>query len=194
MKINLNYWKQKQNIPPTLNNDITSSELQKAFSKLKSGKSPGLDSISNEMLKASQTYINPCLLKLFNAVFRSGHYPGKWSESYLCPIFKSVDPKQPENYRGIAINSSIGKLFNIYLNIRFEKFLSDNGIIHETQICFRRGQRTSDHSFVLKCIINKYLKLVKKKIYSCFIDFRKAFDTVTHAGIMFKLLKYNVNG
>ena len=35
-------------------NKITTGELQKAFSKLKSGKSPGLDNVSNEMLKASQ--------------------------------------------------------------------------------------------------------------------------------------------
>jgi hypothetical protein len=64
-------------IPRGYTYKITTGELQKAFSKLKSGKSPGLDNVSNEMLKASQSYMNPCLLKLFNAVFTSGIYPSK---------------------------------------------------------------------------------------------------------------------
>lgn len=64
------------------------------MSKLKSGKSPGIDNLSNEMLKASQSYTYQCFLKLFNAIFRSGQYPQKWSESFLVPIFKSGDTKK----------------------------------------------------------------------------------------------------
>jgi hypothetical protein len=50
------------------------------------------NNVSNEMLKASQSYMNPCLLKLFNTVFTSGIYPSKWSESFVCPVFKADDP------------------------------------------------------------------------------------------------------
>lgn len=185
---------QKSKCFSTLDYKITTGELQKAFSKLKSGKSPGLDNVSNEMLKASQSYMNPCLLKLFNAVFTSGIYPSKWSESFVCPVFKADDPNNPVNYRGIAINNSIGKLFNLVLCNRFDLFLVDNDIIHETQIGFSKKARTSDHIFVLKCIIDKYLKCGDKKLYACFVDFRKAFDTVIHVGIMYKLQLQNVNG
>jgi hypothetical protein len=45
--------------------------------------------------------MNPCLLKLFNAVFTSGIYPSKWSKSFVCPVFKADDPNNPVNYRGI---------------------------------------------------------------------------------------------
>lgn len=37
--------------------------------------------------------MTPCLLKLFNAVFRSGIYPGKWSASFITLVFKSGDWK-----------------------------------------------------------------------------------------------------
>ena len=40
-------------------------------------------------------------------------------------IFKSGDPCKPENYRGIAINSCIGKLFNCVLNNRLDHFLKE---------------------------------------------------------------------
>ena len=99
-------------------------------------------------------------MTLYNAVLASGIYPAKWSESFICPIFKSEDQNNPENYRGIAINNSIGKLFNMILYNRLDKFLLYNGIIHKTQIGFSKGACTSDHIFVLKCIIDKYLKTV----------------------------------
>lgn len=138
--------------------------------------------------------MNPCLLKLFNAVFRSGHYPNIWSESFICPLFKSGDKKNPENYRGIAINSSIGKVFNIILCNRLDKLLLENKIIHENQIAFSKKAHTSDHIFVLKCLIDKYLNCGNKKVFACFVDFPKAFDKVIHTGIMLKLLNCNIDG
>ena len=77
---------------------------------------------------------------------------------------------------------------------RFDLFLADNDIIHETQIGFSKKGRTSDHIFVLKCSIDKYLKCVDKELYVCFVDFRKAFNTVIHVGIMYKLQLQNING
>ena len=137
--------------------------------------------------------MNPCLLKLFNAVFRSGH-PNIWSESFICPLFKSGDKKNPENYRGIAINSSIGKVFNIILCNRLDKLLLENKIIHENQIAFSKKAHTSDHIFVLKCLIDKYLNCGNKNVLACFVDFPKAFDKVIHTGIMLKLLNCNIDG
>jgi hypothetical protein len=60
-------------------NHISSSILFSGLSLLE--KSPGLDMIGNELLKTAQTYLNPCLVKLFNAVFTSVIYPQIWSEA-----------------------------------------------------------------------------------------------------------------
>lgn len=141
---------------------ITVLEIQKTITSSKSGISPGLDNISNEMIKASQIFVNPCILKLFNIVLTSGIYPEKWLEGYTTPIFKSDNPKLPQNYRGITINNSIGKLFNIILNNRLDTYLIDNKIIHETQIGFSKKSRTSDHLFVIKCLADKYINTGNK--------------------------------
>jgi hypothetical protein len=47
--------------------------------------------------------------------------------------------------------------------------------------------------FVLKTLIDKYLHK-KEKLFACFVDFRKAFDTVAHTAIYLKLLDMNVGG
>jgi len=46
----------------------------------------------------------------------------------------------------------------------------------------------------LKCLIEKYVKNGKGKLYVCFIDYRKAFDKVIHTAVLYKLLQYTNNG
>ena len=56
-------------------------------------------------------------------------------------------------YRGIYITSCLGKLFTYLINNILHIFLKTNNIISDYQIGFVKGKRTSDHIFVLKCII-----------------------------------------
>ena len=136
---------------------IKQSEISKSISKLKNNKASGLDSVSNEMLKSGISTLLPCLHKLFNLVFSSGIYPASWATGYISPIFKTGDCRQAENYRGITINSNIGKLFNMILNTRLDTYLDENNIIDVSQIGFKKNARTSDHMFVLKTLIDKYI-------------------------------------
>ena len=47
--------------------------------------------------------------------------------------------------------------------------------------------------FILKTLITKYLFKKTNKIHNaCFVDLRKAFDTVWHSGFQYKLMKNNV--
>ena len=46
--------------------------------------------------------------------------------------------------------------------------------------------------FIIKCISDKYCKTKVGKVYACFVDFQKAFDTVIHTGIKIKLLSIGV--
>jgi hypothetical protein len=62
-------------------------------------------------------------------------------------------------------------------------------VIHESQIGFPKKSRTSDHLFVLECLVDKYINSGGKQLFVCFVDFPKAFDTVIHPGIRIKLLR-----
>ncbi len=84
------------------------------------------------------------------------------------------------------------KLFNKILDIRLDKFLEKYHIIDDCQIGFTRKARTSDHMYILKTIIDKYCSTKDGRVYACFVDFQKAFDTVIHTGIKIKLLKIGV--
>ena len=99
----------------------------------------------------------------------------------------------PSNYRSITIGSALGKLFAKILNIRLENFLSKRNIICKEQIGFCKKKRTSDHMFVLKTLIEKYTQMGPKLLFSCFVDFKKAFDTVWHMGLFYKLRQYSIS-
>ena len=73
-----------------------------------------------------------------------------------------------------------------------DKYLIDNNLINKCQIGFSRKVRTSDHIFVLKTLIEKYINIKGGKLFARFI--RKAFDTVIHAGIRYKLINYGISG
>ena len=49
--------------------------------------------------------------------------PKLWKMNYISPVFKSDDAFDPNNYRGIAVNSCFGKLFTHVINERLVEFL-----------------------------------------------------------------------
>jgi hypothetical protein len=130
--------------------------------------------------------------KIFNSSLSLGIYPEAWAEGYITPLYKTNDISDPCNYWGLTITSSIGKLFNSILNARPDKFLFKYKVIDKCQIGFRKKARTSDHMFILKTIIDAYCVAGNTKLYSCFVDFQKAYDTVIPTGIKLKLLDISV--
>ena len=74
-------------------------------------------------------------------------------------------------------------------------FVNEKQLIHPTQIVFMPENRTADHILTLKTLHDKYVKQSEKeKIYACFVDFRKAFDSVWQQGLFYQLIKNNIGG
>jgi len=159
---------------------------------LKNNKAIGFDIISNEMIKCGITILAQPLTKLFNKKISTGQYPSQWCLGYICPVFKKGEKDDPANYRGITINSCLGKLFTKVLNNRLDKFLEKREIISNEQIGFSKGKRTSDHLFVLRTLAELSTGKGSKPIHACFVDFRRAFDTVWHQGLFYKLRQIGV--
>ena len=65
---------------------IKESEISRTLAKLKLTKYPGLDNISNNMLKNTQSILLPSLKKLFSACLSSGRYPKIWADGYITTI------------------------------------------------------------------------------------------------------------
>ena len=136
----------------------------------------------------------PLYIKLFNHILKSGKMPDVWCQGLITPIYKSGDKNDPINYRGICVSSCLGKLFCSILNQRLHSYLKENKILHNSQIGFLPENRTADHVFTLRALVDKYVHYHKERVYACFVDFRKAFDSVWHVGLFYKLLGAGIGG
>ena len=65
---------------------------------------------------------------------------------------------------------------------------------YPNQLGFRSGAQCSGHILTLSTIIEKYVRLGKKRLFACFVDYRKAFDTVCRDALLFKLKQIGIAG
>ncbi len=174
---------------------IEHDELKDASSKiLKAGKGHGIDIISNEMIKILVDCYPEIILKLFNAILKSGKVLPQWILGLIVPIHKKGSKSVPANYRGITLMSCLGKLFLSILNARLLKYALDNKILSKKQLGFLAGNRCSDAHIIINNMIRKYCHNQGKKIFCSFIDFSKAFDTVPRDILLDKLKGHGITG
>ncbi|CAF1081345.1 unnamed protein product [Adineta ricciae] len=169
--------------------DILYSEVQSAISSLKKNKSPGSDGITAEMLQAGGEQLARQIHKLCSKAWREGTIPEEWGKSLLVPIPKKGDLSNCSNYRTISLINHTGKVLLIVLLNRLKGHLDP--YLSEEQAGFRKDRSTVHQILTLRLIAEK-AKRQGKKVYNCFIDFQKAFDTIKHNIIWATLKSYGV--
>ena len=172
--------------------DFTLAEFFRALKILKNNKSAGPDRIPAEALKACPESLQKLILKLMNLIKNSIYYPEKWAEGITSLLHKDGDDEDPNNFRAITVTNTIAKVMAIMINERLITFIEENKTLKKEQIGFEKKARPADHLFVLKTLIDHY-NSQGKKLYACFVDFQKAFDSVWRYGMYYKLIKSGID-
>ena len=178
----------------SLDYKITKEELDIASKILQAGKSPGIDTIINEMIAILLEKYPKLLLKLFNSILKNTWISEEWLVSLITAIHKKGPKENPDNYRGISLMSCLAKLFLTIINNRITEFAVENNILSPNQLGFVLMNRTSDPHIILSNLIQKYCHRGKRKMYGCFVDFSKAFDSVPRDILLAKLKHHGING
>ena len=157
-----------------------------ARAQVREGKAPGEDGITPEVLK--RVGIDDIILKYANSLL-AGETPQQFSTFNIIPIPKKGNLSLTGNYRGIAITSLVAKIINkMFLNrIRpcIDPFLRGN------QSGFRPGRSTTSQTLALRRIIEEVEKNNLQAVM-VFIDFCKAFDSISHKAMFSILSAYGV--
>lgn len=160
--------------------EVDENEVLKAINKLKIYRSPGPEQLTNEIIKLAAPIIAPALSYLFNLVLETSEVPKQWTESNIILLYKKGNPNDIGNYRPISLMSNIYKLFSSILEKRISEKLENNQ--PPEQAGFRKGFSTIDHIHTLEQIIEKHLEF-NNELYIAFIDYTKAFDSISHLAI-----------
>ena len=149
--------------------------------------------VINEFFKHSPDNITP-IYTFFNVVLASGQVPDDWCLGSIKHIFKDKgDEGDPNNYRRISLLSCLGKLFISCINKRLTCYVEGKKTVGAEQAGFKSDFSTVDHIFVLKSLADLYLNK-RKRLYYCYVDYHKAFDTVNRPKLWTKLLSMGMAG
>ena len=169
-----------------LNLRITTHDIGNALNRAKRGKATGNDDIPIEVL--NNDFCISYMVELFNKCFSTGTMPEEWSRGIINPILKNpkADARDPNNYRGITITSSVYKLYCQRLNHRLTAWSEVNNVLCDEQNGFRTGRCTIDHAGNLTNVLENRLKK-KLGTFAAFIDFSKAYDRINRVLLWHKL-------
>jgi hypothetical protein len=78
-----------------------------------------------------------------------------------------------DNYRGITLMDTVGKVFSGIIRNRLEEHYED--LIAEEQAGFRKGRGCTDQGYSLAQIVLKRRE-VQMDTYLCFVDLKKAYE------------------
>jgi hypothetical protein len=159
-----------------LNVDITLVEIQQAFKKLKRHKVVGIDGIKPEFLFDAVVALQQPLLIAFNKILREG-YCESLSVGIIHALYKRGDCSQFDNYRGIIVGPILAKVFAMIFESRISPWAETNDLRAKGQAGFRKDFRTIDNLFIFRTLTEQ-ARFQKKQLYTCFVDFKKAFNTV----------------
>ncbi len=159
-----------------LNVDITLVEVQQAFKKVKRHKATGIDGIKPQFLLDAIIALQQPLLITFNKILREG-YCESLSVGIIHALYKGGDCNPFDNYKGITIGPVLAKVFAMILESRISQWTETNDLRAKGQAGFKKDFRIIDNLFILRTLTEQ-ARFQKNQLYTCFVDFKKAFNTI----------------
>ena len=172
--------------------DISLQELKAVFSKLKLKSAAGEDGLTYAVIKHCPNKTLNAIREIYNTCLRVGYYPTNWKAAIGKMLQKQgKDPSIVTNYRPISLLRVIGKIFEKILTNRLYDQMVELGHFNKWQRAYMRGKEASEHVYRLG---STAAKAVRRGwcTGAVLLDVEKAFDSVWHNGLKYKLLHLGI--
>ena len=173
--------------------NITAEVVEKKLRNLDTNKSCGPDEVHPYVLNKMSKEMSEPLAILFRKSLDEGLCPDEWKCANVTPIHKKGDRTEPSNYRPVSLTSQNCKVMESIIRDKIVEHLKRNNLLNDAQHGFREGRSCLTN---LLETLEQWTEILDEGdcIDVAYLDFRKAFDLVSHEHLIYKLTKYGIKG
>ena len=136
------------------------------------------------------------LFELYQNFYVNGSVCEPLKTVVILPLFKrkGAEANNKDSYRGITLFPSLCKIYEMVLLNRLGNYAEQNRLFSNLRFRLKEGVGCTEASFTILETIN-YMLERGSKVFGCFLDVRKAFDTVWINGLLYKLFsEFDIRG
>lgn len=161
------------------------------FEIINQGKSttPGEDNITKKCIRHLDHEIHLYIIKCYEYCLNNHYFPDKWKQGTLITIAKpNTDHSKASNYRPITLLSVLAKNFEKIIKSILYQHIRNK--IPNHQFGFQE-KRSTVHPLTILVSNIQTARLTGQNSAAIFLDINKAFDSVWHEGLLYKLYLLN---
>ena len=166
--------------------------VSSVIKNLKASTACSFDNIPNVFLVKTVLQITAPLCCLFERSLANNYLPEIWKAAKVIPIHKKGSTNSAANFRPISLVSSISKVMERVIVNQLTSFLAARNLITSSQFGFQQRSSTGIQLIDSHCnwLLNQNSYTPTDVIY---LDYAKAFDSVSHSKLIYKLRAYGIN-
>ncbi|KAK4822152.1 hypothetical protein QYF61_010413 [Mycteria americana] len=179
----------EQNEAPIIQGEMVNDLLH----YLDTHRSMGPDRIHPRVPRELAEALTKPLSILHQQSWLTGEVPVDWRLANVMPIYKKGRKEYPGNYRPVSLTSVPGKVMEQIILSAITRHVQDKQVIRPSQHGFMKGRSCLTN---LTSFYNKVTHLVdegKAVVDVVYLDFTKAFDTISHSILLEKLAAHGLD-
>nr|VZI47896.1 unnamed protein product [Spirometra erinaceieuropaei] len=167
--------------------------VERELKNLKEAKSSGPDNIPAKFLKELANELSKPLAHIFRSSFELGRLPSEWKTATIFPIYKGGARTNANNYRPVSLTCICYKIMEAIVKKATMEFLEQGHLISDLQHGFRQN-RSCLSSLLLST--EQWTRALDEdgRVDVIYTDFKKAFDSVPHKRLIYKLYEIEIRG
>ena len=167
--------------------------LQKQLKSIKPEKASGPDNIRPKDFKLAEESIIEGLDIVIQKSKQTRKMPSKWKTGEVKVAFKKGDPTQRTNYRPLTMLSLPSKIMEGQICKQIDEHIEKNNLSNDCQWGYKKGKSTE--TLLIKMTEDWKKAIDQGKVVGIiFLDFSKAFDSVSHPILMEKVKETGIKG